>query len=454
VETESLKQIEEATESLKQIEQAQRLRSSAPGSDVATAPAANVMTAPRPALRSPLRTTPAGPLALPTTSVERFDPIRQPWVFRRYKRILFLLIFVLPTCAATVYYCFLASPQYVTEFYLGIRTADASLTTLSAGGGTGGGGSSLMGGSTLGETIIGLESYVVTQFVTSREMADLLDKQIGLRKRFNDSNLDFWSKLDPKAQEEAFATYWQNMVYAYFDLTTGAIDVQVRAFTPKDSLDIANAVINNATKRISDMRDQARNDELRGARDELAATEQRVIKTRAALHEIRNRENIFDPQERVGAITTTADKLRDDIAGMEAEARALGTTMTPDSPAMTVLRNRIAASKAQLKQVEAEITNNDTDNGVLTAVVNRFNEANAEESFAETAYQGALQSLELARNTADREQLFLVNFVKPSLPQTSIYPDTGKSIATVAAFALVIWLMICILIQSIRDHAL
>lgn len=391
----------------------------------------------------------------PPAEIEQFPRKRQAWYSRHYKSVLFLIVAVLPTVAAIVYYCFVATPQYVTEFYVGIGMADPTLSTLAPStGGAGGGGANLLGGSSLGETIVGLDSYVVTQFIQSREMADLLNKQVDARKLFSGGKVDFLSRLNPKAPEEDFANYWQNMSYAYFDLTTGAIDVQVRAFTPQDSLNIANAVLKNASQRVSDMRDKARADELRAATQDVASNERRVVKARETLRELRNNENIFDPTERVTAVSTTADKIRDDIAGMEAQERAFASDMSPNSPVLTVLKARIAASKAQLKIVEDQITNKLGGKDVLAAVVNRFNEATAEESFAENAYQGALQALELARNTANREQVFLVNYIKPSLPQTSIYPNVPKSVALVAAFALIAWLLLSIVIQSIRDHVI
>lgn len=391
----------------------------------------------------------------PPAEIEQFPRKRQAWYSRHYKSVLFVFCVVLPTIAATVYYCYVATPQYVTEFYVGIGMADPTLSTLAPTGGSGGGGGgTLLGGSSLGETIVGLDSYVVSQFIQSRDMADLLNKQIGARKLYSAPYVDFLSRLNPKAPEEDYANYWQNMSYSYFDLTTGTIDVQVRAFTPQDSLDIANAVLKNASQRVSDMRDKARADELRAATQDVASNEKRVIEARATLRELRNKENVFDPTERVTAVSTTADKIRDDIAGMEAQERAFAADMSPDSPVLTVLKTRIAASKAQLKIVEDQITNKVGGKNVLSAVVNRFNEATAEESFAENAYQGALQALELARNTANREQVFLVNYIKPSLPQASIYPNVGKSVALVAAFAFVAWLLLSIVIQSIRDHVI
>jgi len=421
-------------------------------------PLSKVAGAPSPALRSPsaLRTSQAAPVALPRSAFQEHSPARTPWFVRHFKGILFLLIVVLPACAATVYYCFLASPQYVTAFNLGIRMADATLTSFAAAGsqGAAGGGSTLQGGSTLGATIVGLESYVVTDFMTSRNMADFVDKKIGLRGRFDAGNLDFLSRLDPKASEEKFVSYWQTMIDSYFDLTTGGIYVKVRAFTPQDSLDIAKAVIEAADKRVSDMRDQARADELRGAKAEVAASEARVVRSRKELRDLRDKEAVFDPAHNVAAVSATADKLRDDMAEMEAEARALGVTMAADSPAMLVLQNRIAADKAQLKQVEGQITDGGKSDNVLAAVVNRFNEAQAEEGFAEQAYQSALQALETAIAAADREELFLVTYVEPSKPEVSVYPDKWKGIGAAIAFAMVAWLLTIIVIQSVRDHTL
>ena len=191
----------------------------------------------------------------------------------------------------------------------------------------------------MGATVIGLESYAVTDFMSSREMAEMLDKKIGLRNRFSGPTLDFWSRLDRNAPAEIFASYWQTKIDPFFDLTTGAINVEVRAFSAQDSLDIANAAIDAASKRISDMRDKAREDELRGAKSDVLEAERRVVQTRKDLREIRDREHIYDPAQRVTAVQTTADRLRDDIAGMEVESRSLGASMAPGSPTMLVLQN-------------------------------------------------------------------------------------------------------------------
>ena len=246
------------------------------------------------------------------------------------------------------------------------------------------------------------------------------------------------------------------MIDGYFDLTTGAILVKVRAFSPQNSLAIANAVIDAAIARVSEMREQARADELRGAESDLAKAEARVTKTRQELNDIRDREGMFDPQQRVGAVSSTGDFLRNDIAQVQALLRADSQLMSPNAPTLPVLRQRIAAEQEQLRQIDASIASKGRSDksGDLSAVVHRFNEAQSVENFAELAYQNAQQSLDVARTTADREQLFLVNYVKPSRPQISLYPNKTKAIGTIGAFSFIAWFIMIIAIASLREHKL
>jgi capsular polysaccharide transport system permease protein len=312
---------------------------------------------------------------------------------------------------------------------------------------------------------------VVTQFIASREMADLLDERIGLRKRFDHDGVDPFSAMRRGASEEEFATYWQTMVDPYFDLTTGSIRVIVRAFTPQDSLDIANAVIAIARKRVSDLFDQSRSNVLLASEVDVRGAEMRVLETRKKLETLRQAEHVYDPQQRVAAVSLTGDKLREDMTMQEAMLRQLQAgNVDPSLPAAVVIKSRIEADKAQLDKLQASITGSAFEasssanasqkaSGAgpknapeLNAVVTRFLEAQSEEEFAEKAYQNAMAELDTEKSMIAREQLFLVNFVQPQLPQMSNYPNRWRSIAVAAAFALLIWAIAALVLQSIRDH--
>ena len=112
------------------------------------------------------------------------------------------MIVALPTAAGAVYYFFLSSPQYVTEFHMGIRMADpTALATSSFSSGGLASGSSVAGGSALGATLIGLESYVVVDYISSGEMAESLNKTMNLSGKYSSHSIDFWSRLPEEASK-------------------------------------------------------------------------------------------------------------------------------------------------------------------------------------------------------------------------------------------------------------
>jgi capsular polysaccharide transport system permease protein len=81
-----------------------------------------------------------------------------------------------------------------------------------------------------------------------------------------------------------------------------------------------------------------------------------------------------------------------------------------------------------------------------------YEELASERRFAETAYQHALLRLDRARRDADRQQVYLATFVRPSLPEEPLYPRRLFSIGIVFLAAFAIWAIGSLIVQSIRDH--
>jgi capsular polysaccharide transport system permease protein len=81
-----------------------------------------------------------------------------------------------------------------------------------------------------------------------------------------------------------------------------------------------------------------------------------------------------------------------------------------------------------------------------------YEELESERHFAETAYQQALQALDRARREAERQRIYLVPFVRPSLPEESLYPRRPMAIGIVFLAAFAVWAIGSLVVQSIRDH--
>jgi capsular polysaccharide transport system permease protein len=67
-------------------------------------------------------------------------------------------------------------------------------------------------------------------------------------------------------------------------------------------------------------------------------------------------------------------------------------------------------------------------------------------------YERALMSLQDARNAASQQGVYLAAFVRPSLPQESMYPIRWRVMVETALLSFVGWCLLQLLYHGIRDH--
>ena len=382
----------------------------------------------------PVRPRPAAPLS--------------PRRLLSLRALSFLLVVLLPVAIGAVYYLAIAADQYVAEFRLSLRTADAPrIEPL------------LLFGGDAGRTIAATESQIVTQFIASRAIVDELDPKLDLRRLFSPPQADGWARLWLPASIEQLVYYWQNQVDPFYDNSTGTIIVRVRAFTQDDALRLAQAVVASSERLINDLSARSRHDALDYADAEVATAETRLKTALAAIREFRDKEGMIDPGKAADANTALATKLRDDLLKANAELATLKAYMRDDAPAVRVLAARIRALETQQRGLAHEMTADTAPQTVspapapvLSQELGSYEALDAERKFAEAAYQHALEGLDRARDNADRQHIYIESFVPPSLPQSSLYPHRWRALGTIALIAFAVWAIGGLAVQSIRDH--
>ncbi len=403
---------------------------------------------------TPAPQLPASPAVGTVTPL--FLPPETPAAIRRRSRfrlslrtLSFLVMVVVPVAVAAIYYFAIASDQYITEFRLSLRMADAPrIEPLS-----------LFGGDTGRATAT--ESQIVTQFIASRAIIDELDPTLDLRRIFASPKADWWARLWLPATIEQLVRYWQNQVDPFYDSSTGTIVVRVRAFSPDEALRLAQAIVASSEQLINDLSARARHDALDYAAADVASAEARLKTALAAIRDFRDKEGMIDPGQAASADTTLTTKLRDDLLKANSELATLTAYMHDDAPAMRVLKARIKSLEAQQRMLSHEMTASSSasppappspSSPALSRELGSYEALDAERKFAEMAYQHALEAQDRARDNADRQHIYIESFVPPSLPESSLYPHRWRALGTVALIAFAIWAVGGLALQSIRDH--
>jgi capsular polysaccharide transport system permease protein len=354
-------------------------------------------------------------------------------------RLLSLFAFVgVPVALAAFYYCYVAADQYVAEFRFALRSVEPMRRTLLQGNFA---------------PPIGVDSYAVVQYIASRDIVDDLSKTIDLREMFSRPEADWWARLQLPASIEELVRYWKNQVDAFFDATNGTTVVRVRAFTPEDALKLAQGVLASSERLVNEMSARARRDTMRNSEQEVRRSEKRLKAALARLREFRDKEGLIDPRKTADATQALAGRVRDELIRTDTELSTLKHYMRADAPSVKMLEARLASLQAQRRSVESEVTDTEKSRSeALSRTMSTYEQLESERTFAEQAYQHALEALDRSRMSADRQQIYIAGFVQPSLPEESLYPRRARSIGIAFIICFAVWGIGGITVKSIRDH--
>jgi len=354
----------------------------------------------------------------------------------------FVMIVALPAAVAAVYYFLIAADQYVAEFRFALRSGEPVRNEPGA----------LFQGN-VAASPIGVDSFVVVQYLASRDIVDDLGRTLDLRQMFSRSEADWLTRLDAPVPIEELVRYWKNQVDAFYDPTNGTIVVRARAFTPQDALKLAEGILVSSERLVNELSARARRDALRSSEQEVRRAERRLKIVLARLREFRDKEGIIDPRKTADATVALAGQVREQIVRADTELSTLRHYMRPDAPSVKMLEARIQSLESQRRSVESEVTDSEkTRSEALSRVMGSYEQLDSERTFAEKAYQHALEALDRSRLNADRQQVYIADFVQPSLPEEALYPRRLRSLGTVFAIGLVAWAIGGVTIRSVRDH--
>ena len=358
-----------------------------------------------------------------------------------FRLLSIVVVVAVPAILAGVYYFLIAADQYVAEFRFALRTVEP--VRIDAG--------SILGAAA--PSPVGVDSYAVVQYIASRDILDDLGKTLDLREMFSRSDADWLARLELPVTVEELVRYWKGQVDAFFDVTNGTIVVRARAFTPDDALKLAQGILSSSERLVNDLSARARRDTLRSSEKEVHRAERRLKTALARLSEFRDREGLIDPRKTADATQALAGRIRDDIVRSQTEMATVRHYMRADAPSVKMLEARVQSLQTQLRSVESEVTDTEKSRSeVLSRVMGSYERLESERSFAEKAYQHALEALDRSRLNADRQQVYIAGFVQPSLPEEALYPRRLRMVGMIVFLCCAIWLIGAFIVQTVREH--
>ncbi|MGH1571664.1 capsule biosynthesis protein [Methylobacterium sp. P31] len=350
-----------------------------------------------------------------------------PWI-----PILFVVCFVLPALAGAIYYGLIASDRFVSEARFAIRPAIGA--TDKAGPESGGISSS-------GQSqMVAQDLQITREYILSRPMLETLEGQLPLREWFSRDSIDYFSRFDPEKPIEKFLRYWKRRVGVEVEGGSGIMTVSVEAFDPNESLAIAKAVMKEAERMVNDLSVKSRADALAESSRELKRAEDRMIKIRLAVRDLRNQEGVLDAQKSNEANLKMISEMRASRINLAVQLAIGQRDLGPDSRRIMDIKQQIKDLDDNIAKIERESASQDPERkGLLSDALTRFEAFENDRKNAEKYYQQVLTAYERARIIASRQIEFFSPIVEPVKAQSSVEPRRILMTSLITAGAAVLF---------------
>lgn len=357
---------------------------------------------------------------------------RLPWPF--------LLVVLLPTLLATIYFLLIASPRYVSEARFIVRApSQAQPTAL---------GLTLQG---VGLAPAQTDAFAVHDYVRSRDGLRALMARQDVRRVLGPAGADLFSRYPRPGESRSFEDLHKafgRYVAIGYDATTGISTLRVETFRPRDSQAMAELLLQGGEALVNRLNERAEADAVGQGQRSLDEAQDRLGVVQQRLTRFRTRERFLDPQRQAQESTQLIGALLAQVAALRAE-RAQIAAEAPISPQLPSLDARIAAFERQIAAERAKVAGGQ---GSLAPRVTAYEDLVRERETAERQVAEAEARLVEAREDARRQNRYLERIVQPNLPDEATRPRRWLSVLIVFLSALLLYGVGWLIVSGVREH--
>lgn len=357
-------------------------------------------------------------------------------------RTAFILLVAVPTLLATIFYGLLASPRFVSDSTFVVRSVSSQrISGLD------------MFFRTFGIARTVDDGYVVQRYLQSRDVvSDLQKRGVDLKAIFTrpeGDRLSSYPRIWREESQESLYDFFLDRVIISEDSVKGLIELKVTTFRPDDSEVLAKNLLELAEGMVNRMNERAQSDATQRGQAEVDLAERTVLAAQKELTEFRNREILIDPGNSTMSLIETIGTLTTSLSMAQAELNQLQAT-SPTNPAIGALRARIASLEEGIRSQKAKMAGGDD---ALAGKVAIYEQLAMKRNLADTSLASALSALDVARQEAHRQHIYIEEVSAPSLPDESTEPRRVRSIITVFVFGFAIFAVVWILAVGAGEHA-
>lgn len=353
---------------------------------------------------------------------------------------LFAITVVLPTALGILYYGLIASDIYVSESRFVVRSARQQTQTSVMG--------ALLQGTGLSQTQS--DAYPVIDYIQSRDALRTLNANDYIRNTYSKEG-DFIGRfhtLYDGSFEALWRYYDKNIVTVALDPTSSITTLQTRSYTAKDAERINSRLITISEELVNKLNARAADDTIQFAQNQVEIAAEKSKDAASALAAYRSSHTVFDPDKQSALQLQQVTALQTQLFAAQSQLNQLQAA-SPQNPQIPVLTSYIDTIKKQIQSATGDVTGGRDSLAQKAATYERLQLSS---DFADKQLAGAMTALQSAHAEAEKKQLYLEVLVQPNTADYAVEPERLRGIITIFCVGVIAWVVLTLLIASIREH--
>ena len=365
-------------------------------------------------------------------------------VMQRIRSInrLFLFTVVIPVTLSIVYFGLIASDVYISESRFVVYSPSQNFSASGL--------SSLLGSMTGNNSSSAAND--IHDYIDSWDAMTALDRTYDLKSVFGNRSIDvidrFGGLLYPFVNNVELHRYYRSMVLDSIDSTSGITKLTVQAYSAADAKKINAFLLQKSQDIVNQMNDTAHRKALSYAQDQVELAEKNLRSATLTLAQYRNRQKIFSPPAQSALQLTMVSKLQEQLIVEKSRLDAI-RTHAPKNPQLSVLAGNIRTLEKQIGEETEKVSGSDQS---LASKDIKYEGLVVDQMLAQKLLEAAVTSLEQAKITAQKQELYLETISQPNLPDASQKPKRFQDILATLLVSLIVWGASTIVVAGVREH--
>jgi len=352
------------------------------------------------------------------------------------------LFILLPSLLVWFYAAVIATPAYVCNYEITYQSYQPSAPL-------GSGPTQTTFGSNSSDSVD--YGTLLCQYISSSQLAEQMDQQMGLRHYYSRRHIDWFSRLNRHATQSQLLAYWQSNVVASEGFG-GYITVSVTGYDPQFTLALSQNIYKAANQMMDRLTAEADAAQVNAASRQLIQANAALQAANDQLTAFRNAHGDFDPNYVATSLDTIIGSLEAQLANLRAQMVQAQANLQPNSSQIVKLKLQISGLESQIS-MERQHLAAQNDNASYSNLVTQYQTLLSNQSLATTNDQAAQQGLIMAQAVSDQKQNYVVDFVPPYVPQQPTEPRPLIDMFTTFLACICIYGIGNLLFSAFRDQA-